>query len=400
VEQTKILNQQYINKFDRVIQIFIILFVLGSPFSITITQVSLTIALLAWATRMFYQRKFDVQSTPLDYIFLAYLIFETSSMIFSPEPMKALQNFKRMLLIPIVYLIASNVKEVKFARKLILVLISVTFAMSCYGIYKYLSGVGGLEGRLRLFHHWMTSGAILMIIGLMTLAFLFTRIPRKYLIYLLIAIIPILLSLIFTFTRSSWLGFAGGIFIMGLLRARKIIIPLTVLGIIAVFLAPAGIQDRVRSIVDPTHVNNIERLNMWQSGIAMIKDRPLTGFGDIDLGEIYQQYKLPNAKENVGHLHNNFVHIGAILGIPGIIVLLSLMIIAFIKELQIYLKISKDDWFKQGLSLGSIAVLIGFNINGLFDWNFGDAETVMLFWFSMGICFALPFLNENEKVTS
>lgn len=400
MEQANSLNQPYLKKFDRVIEFFILLFVFGSPFSITITQVSLTIALLAWAGKMLYQRKFDVHSTPLDYIFFAYLIVEITSMIFSPEPMKALQNFKRMLLIPIVYLIASNVKEEKFARKLILVLISVTFVMSCYGIYKYLAGVGGLEGRLRLFHHWMTSGAILMIIGLMTLAFLFTRIPRKYLIYLLITIIPIILSLIFTFTRSSWLGFTGGIFIMGLLRARKIIVPLTVLGIVTIFLAPAGIQDRVRSIVDPTHVHNIERLNMWQSGIKMIKDRPLIGFGDIDLGKIYQRYKLPGAKENVGHLHNNFVHIGAILGIPGIIVLLSLMIIAFIKELQIYLKMPKDDWFKQGVALGSIAILVGFNINGLFDWNFGDAETVMLLWFSIGICFALPLLDKNEKVSS
>jgi len=386
-----------LKRFELAIQIFIFLFVFGSPFSISLTQAAFTLGLLTWIGKMIYQRKFLVKSTPLDYIFLAYLIFEMLAMFFSPEPVIALKNMKRMLLIPIVYLIANNLEEEKFTRKLIITLILVTSILAGYGIFKYLAGVGGLAGRLRLFHHWMTSGGILMMIALLNVAFLFTQTPRKYKIAATISLIPILLSLIFTFTRSSWLGFLGGLVLIAWFRARKLLVILLVIGLIAIFLAPAGIQDRIKSIVDPTHPNNVERLNMWQSGWQMLLDRPLTGYGDIDLGKLYQQqYKLPTAKENVGHLHNNLVHLGATLGVPGILVFLALMIMIFIQEYKIYSSIGNQDWLRQALVLGCLAVLIGFNINGLFEWNFGDAETVMIFWLTVGFSFALPAIKHNQ----
>jgi O-antigen ligase len=390
-------NTTILSRYDRFIQITIFIFVFASPFSISITQTGLTLALVAWIAKMIYQRKCEIRQSALDYLFLLFILLEIVSTVFSDAPAESLQHFKRLLLVPIVYLLAYNVKDEAFGKKLIGALIIVSSILAWYGVFKYLASGGGLGNRLRLFHHWMTSGGILMLVALVASAFWFTDAPRKIKIWIGVLSLPILLSLVFTFTRSSWLGFLAGLGLLALLKSRKFLVILAVVILFGVLLAPANMQDRIRSIFDPTHRNNIERLNMWQAGINAIQDRPLTGYGDIDFGKIYQKYKLPTAKENVGHFHNNFIQTGAMFGIPGILFFFGLMVTLFILEFQVFRQIPPEAWFARAVALGSLAVLAGFNINGLFEWNFGDAEVVMIFWFTVGICLALPnFVQQNR----
>jgi hypothetical protein len=35
--------------------------------------------------------------------------------------------------------------------------------------------------------------------------------------------------------------------------------------------------------------------------------------------------------------------------------------------------------------LGALASYLGFQVNGLFEWNFGDAEIAMLLWLTVGL---------------
>lgn len=383
---------------NNVLNGLILIFIAASSFSISITQGALALALIAWLIQMLLKKEFSIQRTPLDYFFLAYLLLETIATVFSIDPAASLQNFKRIALIPIVYLIAENVRTEKFAKILVTALIAVMMVLSFYGIFKYLSGVGGIVGRLKLFHHYMTSGGILMMIGLINLSIVFSSASNKLKIYAILAGIPILLSLIFTFTRSSWLGFLAGLIIIGIFRNRKLMLILLVVAIFLFLLGPASIQERILSIFDPTHPTNVERINMWKAGIRIIQDYPLTGVGDIDLGEIYQQYKSPSAKENVGHLHNNFLQFGATLGIPGLIFIILLFGRIFIMNLAHYLRLPEEKWFLKAIALSSLAISVGFVINGLFEWNFGDAETVMIFWVSVGLSLAIVRIHEIQQM--
>ncbi|MDZ7261952.1 MAG: O-antigen ligase family protein, partial [candidate division KSB1 bacterium] len=382
---------------DRVLQASLVLFVASAPFSITLTQTALGIALLTWAGKMVLERKWLVPRTPLDYFFLAYLIAEIISLIFSQNRLNSIIYFKRMLLIPIVYLIAGNVKTKRLANLLILALITVTALMGIYGIYKYLTGVGGLEGRLKLFHHYMTSGGILMIIGLLNFSYTFSKAPIRTKIATLVSGILIIIPLIFTFTRSSWIGFAAGLIIIGILENRKLLAAL-VAGLVAfIVLAPPALKDRTLSIFDVNHPHNVERTNMWKAGLKIMKDYPLTGVGDIDLGEIYQRYKSPQAKEKAGHLHNNFITIGATLGVPGLVVIVLLFLKILAVEYTIYRKVNQEDWFARASCLGCLAAFVGFIINGLFEWTLGDAELVMLIWFTIGFTLALEKQNLSSN---
>jgi len=379
----------YVGIIRKILNIWILIFVAGTTFSIAVTQTAYFLAFVFWVLLMIYQKKSLVSRTPLDYYFLAYLIVGIIATIFSVEKGNAIIFVKRLLLIPIIYLIADNVRDKRFLKRLLFTLIGAMVILSFIGIKKYLGGVGGLQGRLKLFHHYMTSGGILMIVSLITFSFAFSSVPKRIRIGALAAGIIVLFPLIFTFTRSSWLGFISGLFLIGILQNKKLIVGLLLGIILFLLLSPAPIKKRALSILDPHHPQNVERIYMWKAGIKMMKDHPLTGVGDIDLGKLYQKYKLPEAKEKVGHLHNNFIMFGVTLGIPGLLVLLALFLKIFIEELKIYYSTPQKDWLLRGTVLGSLAVFIGFQVNGFFEWNFGDAEIAMLLWLTVGLALAV-----------
>jgi O-antigen ligase len=369
---------------------FLLLFVGAMPFSIAVTQNALFLSLLLWIWISVKEKKKPFSRTPFDWFFVAYLAVEIVSMSFSSNRAEALVNLvKRMLLVPIVYLMAGSVQTRKRMGWLLMSLTGVMVVVSLIGIIQYNLGPGGLEGRLKLFHHYMTSGGILMIIGLMTFAFVFVRAPFRVRIAALLGGLVIFLPLYYTYTRSSWLGFLAGFAFMILYTRWKWVFALVPALVLLFLLAPPPLQNRLASVFNPWHPNNIERTYMWKAGMRMIYDRPLTGYGDIDLGALYKQYKPAEATELSGHLHNNFVMLGATLGIPGLLAVLGLFIRIFIFEWKALRSAPRDEWLLQGAALGCAAAFIGFQINGLFEWNFGDSEIAMLLWLTVGLVLAV-----------
>lgn len=53
-----------------------------------------------------------------------------------------------------------------------------------------------------------------------------------------------------------------------------------------------------------------------------------------------------------------------------------------------YRKVSGNERFMKGVALGSLAAYTGFLVNGLFEWNFGDSEVIMLVWLLTGLALA------------
>ena len=386
----------YVERIRKILNIFMLIFVGASTFSIAITQTALTLALVCWILVMVLEKKYSIPRTPFDYYFLAYMAVGIVSLVFSAGQGSVVLFVKRLLLIPIVYIIAGNVTDRKLLRNMLIILAGVMVILSVIGIQKYLAGVGGLEGRLKLYHHYMTSGGILMFVSLMTLSFVFSSAPGRIRVATAASGILMLLPLIFTFTRSSWLGFLGGLIVIGILQSRKLILGIVVAVVLFLLFSPHSLRERATSAFDLYHPNNIERTYMWKAGLEMIKDHPLTGVGDRDLSDLYDQYKSPNAKQRHGHLHNNFIMFGATLGIPGILVFLALFIKIFIVEIKIFTSISKENWLLKSTVLGCLAAFVGFQVNGLFEWNFGDAEIAMLLWLTVGLALAVDRMKGKQ----
>jgi len=155
-------------------------------------------------------------------------------------------------------------------------------------------------------------------------------------------------------------------------------------------------KDRITSIVDPYHSTNIQRLNQWKTGWRIFKANPIFGVGDIDMNNIYFQYRAPYDTETYGHLHNNYVHVLEILGGFGFLVFIYLMFTIFILDLKIYNRL-KNIPFASSVALGTIGAFIAFLVSGLAEWNFGDQEIATMLWFATGLNIALYKLYKKDK---
>lgn len=157
-------------------------------------------------------------------------------------------------------------------------------------------------------------------------------------------------------------------------------------------------QSRLLGIFDPNHPSNANRFAFWLAGIKIFKDYPIFGVGDIDLQKLYKQYKRPFDKEIQGHLHNNFFHILATLGLFGLLAVLYLFYKIILIDFNIY-KAAKYKPFISSYSLGALAAFCGFLISGLTELNFWDHEITTLIWFTFGLNVALfRYVKPESKI--
>lgn len=331
-------------------------------------------------------RRWPFHPTPLDVAFLAYLAIEFVTAFFSVEPMEALKNTKRLLLISIVYAVATTFatrQRVMTALRVIAVVVGV---LSLVEIFFYYHNGGG---RLHLFQHYMTTGGLKMIVGnLLIPFFLSADIAKNDRRLFFGSFITIIVALLLTNTRSAWLGFIVGVIVISVLQYRKLLFVLGGL-ILAFFLfAPEQQIDRAKSIVDLSHPNNVGRVKMWTTGLEMWKDKPIFGFGDIDLYSSYSRYRTPGIDEPAGHLHNIFIHLLVTIGAVGFVVVMFLFYKIVRMEYDVFSH-NKHDVIARNVALGAMAVFAGFLMNGMFEWNFGDHEIMVFVWLTVGLSLAM-----------
>jgi O-antigen ligase len=191
-----------------------------------------------------------------------------------------------------------------------------------------------------------------------------------------------------TYTRSAWIGLAVSLAtLLGLTRPRW----LPALGaalVVALLVAPATYRARAWSTFDPHDPTNLERTYMWQGGLAMFRDHPVTGVGLSDLKPIYDRYKPPQATERAGHLHSVPVQIAASMGLVGLAAFVLLYGSLFVCAARGLRRTIAGGGLAAGLRASVTAVLVGFLVAGLFEWNFGDEELLYPLFTLVGMAWA------------
>jgi O-antigen ligase len=199
-----------------------------------------------------------------------------------------------------------------------------------------------------------------------------------------------------TFTRSAWLGLlVAGAVLLGA-TAPLGLAALAVAAVAVWFLAPGAFGERLRSMFDPANKWNAERVHMWEAGVRMFRDHPLTGVGLQDLHDVYDRYRSPLSTERAGHLHNVIVQIAATMGVVGLAAftwLYGSLVAAASAGLA---RRVKRRGLAAGLKLGVLAALAGFLVAGFFEWNFGDEELLHPLFLLVGLAWAAGSWDEPE----
>jgi O-antigen ligase len=111
-----------------------------------------------------------------------------------------------------------------------------------------------------------------------------------------------------------------------------------------------------------------DRIQIWKSSLAMIRDYPLRGVGIGTYGEYFEQYRFPTENwiarysKTTDLAHNEFLQVGAELGIPGFILAIALVVWIFRYGLQQRTS-SKT---KESLLITLLAIFIQSLVNSVF----------------------------------
>ncbi len=368
--------------------------VAATTFSIALSSIALGAAVFFWLVGLWRSRAGTFVPTALDGLLLAYCCAEILASATSPEVSHSLYNARRLILLLIVQFVLFGVTDRRRLEQFFWAIAGCAAAVTFFELFS-LTSIGGHIVRLAMFQYFLTEGGIKMIALLLLIPFIIdVHVPRPRRVAAVIAALPLFAGLILNETRSSWLGFIAGVAVLGLLRTRRLLIALVVLIVLFGLFAPSDLRSRAATIFDPSMASNITRIHMITTGWRMFLDRPITGFGDVDLRKYYVTYTTPLDEAEGGHLHNNFMMLLVTLGAVGFVVIMAI----FVKIGLIGLKAARgirEDWLTSNIAVGCFAAYIGFHVNGLFEWNFGDQEIAILLWAMVGLMIATGRVRER-----
>ena len=372
----------------KVITLLTSIFIFTSTFSIAFSQIALSLLFILWVVVVLTKRVFLPERTELDLPILLFLLACAMSVVFSGDKVGSIVHLKNILLFSVIFLIAYIYRE-RLPLGFFMALLFISSAgTAIYGIAIFLLGKGeGTLGRTPgPFSNAMTFGGVLLILSSVAVAYVVAeRVRRGLRILAGISSFLTLVALFFTFTRSSWLGTFVSLFIILLILRRKLLIVMVAIVILVVLFSPSQYKARFKSIFDPHYRTNIQRMELLEGGLAIFRDHPLVGVGTMDLATIYEKYKPPEARFVHGHMHNDFLQIAVSMGIVGLVAFLYLFFSFF--------RLAWKNLYREGevrvLAVATIGILSGFLVNGLFEWNFGDAEVVTLMYLLVGLNIAI-----------
>ncbi|HER43415.1 MAG TPA: hypothetical protein ENO08_03040, partial [Candidatus Eisenbacteria bacterium] len=258
-------------------------------------------------------------------------------------------------------------------------------ASGLYGVLVFLLGRGdGTLGRTSgSFSNAMTFGGVMLLLCSLFFSMAVSGgVRRRIRLAALAAFAVTLAALFFSFTRSSWLGMMCAATAVLLLQRRRFLPLFLLLVLLAYLLMPAPYKGRIESIWDPSFRTNVERMQMIRGGWSIFADHWIIGVGPIDLAPLYEERKPEGAVHVYGHLHNNFVNIAVTTGTIGLIAFLCFWCAVFrlmAGNLRSGIPPPERAWVA-----GSIGAVAGFLVNGLFEWNFADAEVITLVYIIIG----------------
>ncbi|HKT81921.1 MAG TPA: O-antigen ligase family protein [Vicinamibacterales bacterium] len=348
-------------------------FAAALQFSIAAAQTLLAIAIGLWFALVAIRH--ERISAPRFFLPLAvYAALTLVSAAFSPQPLDGLIDSKQLvlfLIVPLVYRFASGQR----GQTLVTVIVTVGAASAALGIVEYaMLGYDNLGNRPRgtLGHYMTYSGLLMLVISAALARILFGKRDRLWAVLVMPALT---VAVAFSFGRSAAVGACVAATLLLALKDFRLVVILPILGAILLAAFPGAVSQRFESIFDRNDATRRDRIAMIKAGAGMVADHPLVGVGPNRVPLVYPAYRSADAvKETNPHLHNVPVQIAAERGLPALAVWIWFLVIA-----------SSDliTSFKAGslrvLAAAGMGAMAAMLAAGMFEYNFGDSEFLMLF---------------------
>lgn len=353
-----------------------------------------------------------------------FLVIAAISLAFSltsltvPEVFQSSLYLIRLILylglLPISYLIINNGNY----QKLLVFLCFSILALSATGYLQLiflpnleeLSKVAGYDPHInRLVGSWLDPNFIGGIFALTT-TFLLTlslyeKSTRLKFIYIITVLIT-LPALFLTYSRSAYLALASGIILLGILKARKLLLIFIILASIGIASSERA-QQRVGELatsISSVLFNTAEnpdptarlRIQNWDQTVQLITAKPILGHGYNTLTFV---------KLNAGFIEDESVHSASGSDSSLLTILVTTGLLGLVPFLYFILKPLKDSLFMwrrshsknlQAIGLGTFCCLTGILIHSNFVNSLLFPQIMIYLWLLLGLFYRLQSNTESQ----
>jgi O-antigen ligase len=420
------------------------------PVSIFSSQMLLALSLVVLLARLL-RRRTSLPRTPLDGPLLALVVWTLLAASFAAEPAVAHEESKKLLLFALFYLAVEGMAPAEDRERVLAAALLGGLALAAFMVLqRYTLGYDGLMRRPPGFlgHYMSASGATLAIlllavarlasgprarprptdfwlagavlVGVSAVALATAHghgvlATRLFVAALAVATAKLALSraararaaeaalpfvvvpvaawaLVVSQTRSAWIGVAAGLTALAalaLLRAPRLLWAVVAVGGALLLVSPGGIRSRLTVLDESSR----DRYYMWQAGLDMVLERPVFGQGPGMVEVVYPRFRWPEAPNpRQPHLHNNIMQVAAERGLPGLVFFLWWVGVAFLGALRDAQRTAASGRGPGWAAAGALAALSAVFVAGLFEYNLGDSEVLML----VLLLTAVPFAKTSD----
>ena len=251
-----------------------------------------------------------------------------------------------------------------------------------------LAGVGAVAAATAAGHGMVATRVCVAVLAVLAATVALSRRPaaRAAEAALPVAIVPVAAwALVASQTRSAWIGAVVGLSVVALLRAPRFLWLVAAATAAVLVLRPAGVTERL-TLGD---ASTSDRYYMWQAGVDMVLDKPVFGQGPGMVLAVYPRYRWPEATHPMQpHLHNNLLQVAAERGLPGLAFFLWWAVAVLAAAIREARRAAAEPGAR-GAAGGALAAFAAVFAAGLFEYNLGDSEVLMLVLLLTAVPFAL-----------
>lgn len=355
--------------------------------------------------RILHDRQYDlaIAHHPLSiaiYCLLGWMFFTS---ITSEYPVVSFKHLLSQLwfIVPSYFCGVLLFRDTKNIDKFVWLYMTGLVLVCCYTLFNHY-----LNGFDRQAAHWVMTpfyndhtayGAVLAMYIVLCATYLFMPIKRGFKVIVFIVLALLLISLVLSFCRASWISIVGVLCVLAVVKLRikfKYILTIFVVcaGLFGLYSsqfidalsknnqdASGDILENIQSMTNiSTDASNLERLNRWNSAFRMFSERPLVGWGPGTYQFVYGSFQKESEKTiistssgDMGNAHSEYFGPLSEMGLPGCLLMVVLVGMVIWKGLMVYQKTEQKAM--KTLVLGVTLALITYFIHGILN-NFLDTD--------------------------
>lgn len=172
---------------------------------------------------------------------------------------------------------------------------------------------------------------LVVVIGVLLLAWQDTGPNRSALIGMGLCLLPIVFSLLLTQSRTAYIAAALGVAIVWVYGRSQVsrqmwVVPIAAVGLVLLMGLAALVSGGASTeLVQSAPKSVLHRLEYWQATMSLVDKYPFFGTGPGNFQDYYAQVQLPQSSETVADPHNFLLEIWATAGSPALLALLAVL---------------------------------------------------------------------------